>query len=84
MTVEHVHAQMIRKLQFYLYALAGREIPGFLHGLVCITGATVATQALLRHVMNVHRVRLCRWVREDPLLSRAEHRVCVDAIWIKA
>jgi radical SAM superfamily enzyme YgiQ (UPF0313 family) len=64
--------------------VGGREIPGFLHCLVCKTRSAVAGQTLLRNIMNVHGVRLCRWVREDPLLSRAEHGVCIDAIWIES
>ena len=47
-------------------------------------GSAVARQALLRNVMDMHRVRLSRGIREHPLFSRAEHWPGIDTVWIES
>ena len=81
--VEHVHADVIGELKLELEGFPGVKVPGFLHRFVGVTRPAISTDALLRHVVNVHGMRLSRRVGKDPLLSSAKDGPGVDAIWIE-
>src|SRR4029077_7312930 len=61
----------------------GIKVPRLLHRFVGVTRSSISTDALLRDIVDVHSVRLCRRVRKDPLLSSAKDRLGVDSVGIE-
>ena len=83
MAMKHVHAEVIGELQLDLQSFTGGEVPDFLHGIVWVTWSSVAAQALLRNIMDVHGTGLAGWVCENPLLRSAKGRPRVKSIEIE-
>ena len=83
-TVEHVHAGVIAEFKLELERFAGIKVPRLLHRFVGVTGHSVATQALLRNIMNVHSVGLVCWICKDPFLSGPKDRPGVDSVRIES
>ena len=83
-TVEHVHARVIGELKLDFERFSGIEVPGLFHRFVGVTGSPIATDALLRDIVNMYGVHLPRRIRKDPLLGSSKDRPGIDSIGIEA
>ena len=83
MTMEHVHAYVIGKLKLEFKSFPGIKVPSLLHCFIGVTRSAISTDALLRDIVNVHRMNLPRRIGKDPLFSSAKDGPGVDSVGIE-